>query len=453
MATALAVWTQRQGEDWLIGQDSRVWESQVRDYLAQLRTTSQDRVLLVERHPLRFLAGFLAACLADRPVFLGNPDWGDREWEQVRAIVQPTLIWGDSPIQPCEPASIEPITARIMIPTGGTSGQLRFAMHTWETLTASVEGFRQYFQLDQVHSCCTLPLYHVSGLMQFLRSFTSGGRLAIVPFRSLETGQPIPIHPEESCLSLVPTQLQRLLDRPDLAAWLARFAIVLLGGAPAWDSLLDRARDRQIRLAPTYGMTETASQVVTLKPEMFLAGKPGSGQVLPHAQVIVRGSQGEPLPDNQMGTIAIQAQSLTLGYYPQPFPSPEFLTDDLGYFDLEGILHLIGRASTKIITGGENVFPAEVEAAIRATGMVRDVKVLGVLDPLWGQAVTALYVPQSSEVSVDSLKRAIGSQLVKFKHPKHWVAVSEIPRNAQGKLNEVQVKAIVQEFLHPSSFP
>jgi len=74
-----------------------------------------------------------------------------------------------------------------MIPTGGSSGQIRFAIHTWETLMASVRGFQQYFQLNQVNSLCVLPLYHVSGLMQFLRSFTTGG--SFLPFKQLSDGQ------------------------------------------------------------------------------------------------------------------------------------------------------------------------------------------------------------------------------------------------------------------------
>ena len=76
-----------------------------------------------------------------------------------------------------------------MIPTGGSSGQIKFAIHTWETLKASVQGFTEYFQLKQVNSFCVLPLYHVSGLMQFMRSFTTGGKLAIIPFKTLESSQ------------------------------------------------------------------------------------------------------------------------------------------------------------------------------------------------------------------------------------------------------------------------
>lgn len=118
-----------------------------------------------------------------------------------------------------------------MIPTGGSSGKIRFAIHTWETLTAAVRGFQEFFAVEQINSCCVLPLYHVSGLMQFLRSFTTGGKLIVVPFKTLESlTSPFnfaeQFAPANSFLSLVPTQLQRLLQRPAAVDWLTQFRII-----------------------------------------------------------------------------------------------------------------------------------------------------------------------------------------------------------------------------------
>jgi len=331
----------------------------------------------------------------------------------------------------------------IMIPTGGSSGKIRFAMHTWETLTASVQGFQQYFELEQINSFCVLPLYHVSGLMQFMRSFTTGGKLAIQPFKELETGQKYDIKPEEFFISLVPTQLQRLLQNPDTANWLSRFHTVLLGGAPAWPELLATARKYQIKLALTYGMTETASQIATLKPEDFLAGNNSSGQILPHAKITIRSTKGEILCYNQVGNITINAKSLALGYYPDRFDEREYLQlDDLGFFDENNYLNIVGRNSDKIITGGENVFPAEVEAAIKSTNLVADVSVIGLLDKHWGQVVTAIYVPANSEVTVTALQAAITDKLSKFKYPKNWILVEKLPRNSQEKVNRDQLQEI-----------
>ena len=475
-------------------------------------------ILLAERAPLKFLASFMAACAANCHIFLANPDWADAEWRQVFELVQPDFVWGEvaegkrqeaegrrqeatstqnslaqrhvhevapselvllktqnsklssvaahlrsgskraSATQNSYPTPHSPLpTPLILIPTGGTSGKIRFAIHTWETLMASVQGFREYFEVDQVNSFCVLPLYHVSGLMQFLRSLTTGGQLVVLPFKAVAAGDRSLINPESFFLSLVPTQLQRLLLQTEHMHWLTQFQAVLLGGAPAWSELLDRARTHRIRLAPTYGMTETASQIATLKPDDFLKGHINAGQVLPHAQITIRSPSGDILKAHQIGNVTIQAKSLAIGSYPS-LPTPDsrlptlhFQPDDLGFFDADGYLHIVGRQSDKIITGGENVYPAEVEAAIQATALVQDICVIGVSDRHWGQAVTAVYVPIHPDIPTTTIQTALENKLSRFKQPKHWIAVAQLPRNAQGKVNRLHVDAIVKA--HLSSVP
>ncbi|MDB9362170.1 2-succinylbenzoate--CoA ligase [Nodularia spumigena CS-588/02] len=404
------------------------------------------KIIIAEREPMRFIAGFMAACAAGCPVFLCNPDWGKEEWQQVLELVQPDIIWGlEIKISPHNTSSQAPY---IMIPTGGSSGKIKFAIHTWETLIASVQGFTEYFQLTQVNSFCVLPLYHVSGLMQFMRSFTTGGKLAIAPFKTLASSPEYHINPANFFISLVPTQLQRLLENSQLTEWLSQFTTVLLGGAPAWEELLEKARFHRIRLAPTYGMTETASQIATLKPDDFLNGKINSGQILPHAQVKIRNQQGKILNSNQTGNITIQAQSLALGYYPQTWENQHYLQlDDLGYLDSQGYLNIIGRSSDKIITGGENIYPAEIEAAIKSTQMVTDVCIIGLPDKHWGQAVTAIYIPKHPHISTLKLQTELNQKVSKFKIPKYWIPVTTLPRNPQGKINRQHLQKIATEHL------
>jgi len=543
---------QRAGEDWLIGYNSHQFHYLTEQLCQQLTQLSQGgtppKILLAEENPWQFLAAFLAAVAANCPVFLCNPQWVEREWQQVLDLVQPDLIFGAASKSPPNPPFVRGGAsgdgreiskgaefdrevcqqALIFIPTGGSSGKIRFAIHTWQTLMASVAGFHQYFEQKPINSFCVLPLYHVSGLMQFLRSLTTGGRIVIMPFKALTEGrrqeaggrrqEAIPmkkcfhhqvmkvesslfpvayyllptyksdshelsfttkdenlsfsasprlrvsasifrlegeecnIDPKDFFLSLVPTQLARLMSL-DACAWLSGFRTVLLGGAPPWNSLLEDARLHKIPLAPTYGMTETASGIVTLKPEAFLSGNNSSGQVLPHAQVTIRNTTGQILDAKQTGMISIQANSLALGYYEESESlKPQsaignFPADDLGFFDEQGYLHVIGRRSNKIITGGENVFPAEVEAAIQATQMVTDVCVIGIPDSDWGQVVTAIYVPFSGTVSPRILKTAIEDKLSKYKQPKHWISVATLPRNAQGKVNYEQLQEIVNGCL------
>jgi O-succinylbenzoic acid--CoA ligase len=217
---------------------------------------------------------------------------------------------------------------------------------------------------------------------------------------------------------------------------------VLLGGGSAWQELLTQAKTHKIRLAPTYGMTETASQIATLKPEDFFKGYRNCGRVLPHARIKIVNANKEILDTNEIGIISIQAKSLALGYYPNSMQQEELQVDDLGFLDDRGYLNIVGRNSDKIITGGENVYPCEVEAAIRATQLVDDIAVIGMSDRTWGEIVAAIYVPKFPSVSPGAIKVAIANRLSKFKLPKYWISAQKLPRNAQGKLNREQLQAI-----------
>jgi O-succinylbenzoic acid--CoA ligase len=173
-------------------------------------------------------------------------------------------------------------------------------------------------------------------------------------------------------------------------------------------------------------MTETASQIVTLKPEDFLSGNNSNGRVLPHAAVEI---------DRPTGLITIKSKSLFQGYYPDRSLLNSFTSDDIGYFDENYYLYIIGRNSQKIITGGENVFPVEVEIAVRDTGLVKDVAVAGVPDSRWGQAIVAYYVPLREEIASSAIVESVKNKIAGYKQPKYWIALEEIPRNLQGKIN------------------
>ena len=418
-------------------------------------------IFVVESNPLEFIAAFLAGVITEVNMFLCNPDWQQQEWQEVLDLIIPDLVFGDETVksqiakleltsQRLLPINREEFNTRshIMIFTGGTSGKIKFAIHTWETLTASVNGFKSFFECEKINSVCTLPLYHVSGLMQLMRSLLTQGNLIICDYKSV-TEQLINEDKSIYFISLVPTQLQYLLDSNP--HWLKEFETVLVGGAPPRRSLLNSARKYKIQMALTYGMTETASGIIALKPKELLSGNDSNGRVLPHAKVEINNQrlansiELEKYPVNNIGLITINSTSLCFGYYPQLLsPTRSFVTDDLGYFDTDGYLYLVGRNSQKIITGGENVFPGEVEKAIYATNLVKDVCVIGISDSKWGQAVTAIYVPIAENI-LDSVKQQMRSQLAKYKQPKNWIKVNYIPRNNRGKVNYQKLKAIATD--------
>lgn len=457
-----------QRQDWIIGLNNQILLERIQQRQQELQDVIErdryPRVLLVQSDSLEFLAGLMAACLCDCPVFLGNPHWQRSEWQQVLHLVKPHVIWDSSQLPQLdipEPTPAKPEEKGwILVPTGGSSGQVRFAIHTWATLAASVEGCQRHFFGDEwgaIHSCCWLPLYHVSGLMQFMRSLLSYGKLILLPrhcfpptpsltpdvaaFLDSQSEQPHPYF-----LSLVPTQLQRLLQQSDSRIqWLARFRTILVGGGPTWPALLQAARQHHLRLALTYGMTETAAQVATLDPDQFLLGAAHNGHVLPHAQIAIKDEQHQGVLAHQTGQVVIESTSLCKGYYPQLFVSDhKFFTDDLGYFNDQRELHIVGRLSRKIISGGENVFPEEIERLILGTGIVKDATVFGQPHPDWGQSITAVVVPAVDSFSLAALQVLLKTQLSPFKQPKQWHVLPRLPRNPQGKIDQSQLRKVLQ---------
>ncbi|MDB9428980.1 2-succinylbenzoate--CoA ligase [Microcystis aeruginosa CS-555/01A07] len=432
-------------KDCLYGYNSQKFYQLYQSYSRQFIAADNPRltILLAEGNPIKFLAIFLAAVRSKSCLFLANPDWKTNEWQQVFSLVQPDYIFGENiKVFNYNSPPVNPLTNSLMIPTGGTSGKIRFAIHNWLTLTASVKGFSEYFQVKQVNSFCLLPLYHVSGLMQFLRSFLTGGYFAVIPYHNIKQKRVNNLNLQDYFISLVPSQLQFFLENDP--RWLANFKTVFLGGSPAWPSLLEKAREYNISLSPTYGMTETASQIVTLKPEDFRRGNNSNGQLLPHAQIKIN-------PDNQK--IIIEAKSLFLGYYPHLNQVSYFETDDLGYLDESSYLYIIGRDSQKIITGGENVYPFEVETAIRQTNLVKDVVVLGLPDSRWGQVIVAFYVPVNSQICQTIIQSQIKDKLVNYKLPKHWIKLPEIPKSPQGKINQTTLIKLAETFFDTESNP
>jgi o-succinylbenzoate---CoA ligase len=407
---------------WLVNYDGELIINQAAQKLAELTRSPANFLLISTPDPIEFIASLMAGWRSGVSIFLCNPLWGEAEWLQVAKLTAQV----DS----------QQHQHTIMIPTGGSSGEIKFAIHTWSTLSASAWGFQEFYQVTEINSICTLPLYHVSGLMQLVRSILTDGKLVIVDFKQFcEDPQIInQLDLTDYFISLVPTQLTKLLDLD--AQWLTQLQTILIGGAPPSMELLVKARKAKLPLALTYGMTETASQITSLKPAEFLAGNNSCGRVLPHVKIEL-GS-----PDRE---IKISAKSLMLGYFPTLDSLTYFQPDDLGLFDADGYLTILGRTSSKIITGGENVLPIEVVNVIMATGLVADVWVVGCPDRYWGQVVVAIYVEKDRPITGDLITQAIVGQISKYKIPKQWIAIDRIPRNALGKVLIHELEILLQQ--------
>jgi len=317
----------------------------------------------------------------------------------------------------------------LAIPTGGTSGAVRFARHDEKTLAAAVRGFCSHFGLGRVNAVDVLPAHHVSGLMARVRSAATGGEHRTWSWKQLDAGDRPALSARDDgwVISLVPTQLQRLLATEVGANWLREFRIVFIGGGPVWPALTEAAATARVPVALSYGMTETAAMVAALRPEEFLAGARHCGRALPHARLGIGAD----------GAITVTGESVFRGYWPAWRVGDEFTTDDAGKLAADGGLTVIGRRDAVIITGGKKVQPERVEGALKAALAVAEVVVIGVPDPEWGEKVVAcLPTVLASEVPlVDPLG------LAPYERPKLWLTVDPWPVNPQGKVNRAAVRA------------
>jgi O-succinylbenzoic acid--CoA ligase len=403
-------------------------------------------VMILESDPLSFAAAFFAATYLRMPVIVANPQWRRLEWEEVEKLVNPVVIFGKSPISEEERSGIRnPLPSTILIPTGGSSGGVKFAIHRWESLAASCEGLSAFIGPGPLNSCCVLPLFHVSGLMQLMRSFISGGRIAFPKFQDLQSGDFPDFEKGTLCLSLVPTQLQRLMSQQRIANQLMSARAIFIGGAPLPAAEAARARALKLPLVLSYGMTETASMVTALCPDEFLAGNTTVGRPLRHADVEVMGAGDLVCAAGTPGRIRIRARSLFQGYHGQShiLGAAGYLTDDEGYFDSQRRLHILGRSDRLIISGGEKIDPQEVEAAIINAGAAEQVLVVGWPDAEWGQKLVAFYVSNVMENDEGKWQQRLRADLVNYKVPKLMIRVPLLPLNERGKVDRQLMELLI----------
>lgn len=436
--------------DWIVGTSGKAFLQRVHRRLAQIderRIAAHSRgVMIAERDPLGFAAAFFAATYRRLPVILGNPKWGKLEWAEVSELVHPALVFGTVPLKTDGRKKVtHPRPATILIPTGGTTGGVRFAVHRWETLEAAVEGLLAFIGPGPVNNCCVLPLYHVSGLMQLMRSFLTGGRIAFPDFSDLQAGRFPAFPPATMCISLVPTQLQRLIAQRRIGDKLSASRAIFVGGASVPETTLKRARELKLPIVPTYGMTETAAMVAALPPDEFLAGITNSGRPLSHARIDIMCPDGRTCPVEHSGRIRVSGRSLFKGYHGQPGRNAQdpFVTHDEGYFDSVGRLHVVGRADRIIISGGEKIDPTEIERVLLQTGGIRHAMVIGWPDPEWGQQVVAFYVAAGIENEMVRWEKEIRAELSHYKVPKIMMRVPHLPLDERGKVDHRRIESLL----------
>jgi O-succinylbenzoic acid--CoA ligase len=311
--------------------------------------------------------------------------------------------------------------------TSGTTGRpkgaiLTYGNHWW---SATASALNLGLHADDTWLAC-LPLFHVGGLSILLRSVICGMTALVQPrFNALEVNAAID-EQGVSIISVVSTMLDRVLLERGGRAYPSTLRCVLLGGGPAPLPLLERCAALGVPVVQTYGLTETASQLTTLAPEDALPKLGSAGKPLMGSWIRVEAD----------GEICVRGPSVSPGYLHHPPRSDAWLhTGDLGRLDAEGYLYVLDRRDDLIVSGGENVYPAEVEATLLAHPAVAEAGVIGIPDEQWGRTVAAFVVlAPGGAASADDLKRFCRERLAGYKVPRQITFREALPRNAAGKL-------------------
>jgi O-succinylbenzoic acid--CoA ligase len=384
------------------------------------------------------------------PMVLLHPRLTEGERERLTDAVAPT--WAIDDLGPImreaarcapmsqTPAAPEPERSLAVLFTSGTTGVPKGAILTRRAFVeaARASAANLGWNDDERWLLC-MPLAHVGGL-SILTRCVMARRCVVIPEGAGRGFDPDAIREtldrdRVTICSFVPTMLARLIEPalnwrvpPTLRA-------VLLGGAATPARLLDVARERAIPAMTTYGLTEGCSQVTTTRYGSVPSPDLGSGEPLLGTEVRIAG-----------GRIEIRSPSLFAGYFPigagpHPFSRDGwFRTEDYGRIDERGRLHVLGRTAELIVTGGENVYPAEIERELERISGVQSCCVFGVDDDRWGQLVCAALVCDSTEASVRArLAEVCAKSLAPHKRPRRVAFMERLTTTAAGKLDRAAI--------------
>jgi acyl-CoA synthetase (AMP-forming)/AMP-acid ligase II len=346
----------------------------------------------------------------------------------------------------------DPDDAVLQLYTSGTTGLPKGALLSHRNLHGLMDRASQHVGVwrDDDVFLLMMPLFHIGGTASGLIGLYNGATTVIL--REAEPGAVLAAIEQHGATKMfvVPALLLFLLSHPRIAqARLGSLRLILYGASPISEALLRRAMERfPCEFGQVYGLTETCGTISYLSGEDHKSGGPellrSAGRPLPGIEMRVVDPEGRPLPPGAIGEVVCRADQVMLGYYKQPAATAAVIRDgwfhsgDAGYFDEAGYLYIHDRVKDMIISGGENIYPAEVESALAHHPAVADAAVIGVPDPTWGEAVHAFVVlrpPSSAGAETEAaIIEHVRSRISRFKVPRAISFVASLPRNAAGKL-------------------
>ena len=311
--------------------------------------------------------------------------------------------------------------------TSATTGQFKSVPLRWGQIKAHVAASQDVLGVtEQDNWLMVLPLFHVSGLSILMRSLYNGTAMTIMS--KYDEVQVLNLIQREkiNMMSLVPTILTQL--EPKITHHKLR--VILLGGEFIPRALIDACEQKQLPIYKTYGMTETFSQSVTFSVLEYPEKRDSVGKPLPGMNIRIDN------PDvDGVGEIHLTGPMVMTGYIGKKPVDGDFNTDDIGYIDEDGFVYILNRRKDLIISGGENIYPKELEDLVYTLQAVKECAVVPIPDAKWGQ-VPALFVAFHDGESLDSnaLLSFMASRLAKYKVPKYITILDSLPRSGTGKI-------------------
>jgi fatty-acyl-CoA synthase len=342
--------------------------------------------------------------------------------------------------------------------TSGTTGRPKGVAITHDNLHWSMVNGLSALPLDDDEvSLVTTPLAHIavlSGLPQY--TWARRGTVVLAPKFIPDLFIDLVRDHRVTTAFAVPAMLAMLtqhprFDTPDLDSlrW------VLAGGAPAVPASVTRLSQRGIHVVNSYGLTESCAGVTYSSLEDTAARATSAGPPAPHVEIRIVNDRRASVPRGELGEIWLRGPSIAAHYWTQHGPQPLtdvggwFHTGDRGRIDERGALEVLGRQKDTIITGGENVDPAEVENALADVPGVAGVAIGGTADPVWGEIVTAFVVAESQDITLDDLRRHLDGRLSRHKWPRRLHYVQALPMGATGKLQRHRLPELIDSPVSP----
>ncbi|MCC4515426.1 o-succinylbenzoate--CoA ligase [Limosilactobacillus reuteri] len=322
--------------------------------------------------------------------------------------------------------------------TSGTTGRPKGVLQTFGNHFYSAVSSALNLGLSSADKwLCVAPIFHISGFSIIMRGLIYGMTVRLVEKFRAEELERILANETVTIMSVVPFMLKKLIQQQNKTNthYNSAFRCMLLGGGTIDRETLEACLQRSIPVVQCYGMTETCSQIVAL---------------LSADALLKLGSVGQPLFSTQLklskdGEILLKTPALTPGYLNLPDKLPSkmidgwYRTGDIGHLDKEGYLYIDGRADEMLISGGENIFPQEVEQIYQRYPQINEVAVVGQNDSVWGQVPVA-FVVSDRRLSPTKLINYGYEHLARYKVPQHYIFVSELPKNASGKIRRFMLR-------------